>query len=327
MKNVFLISFFISLNSCSSKGEEPVLETESPVKEVPFVESDSTTDGQSSSSSVESFKIKQSWSQEPDGYERNVFYKYPENGNNNNPVAIVLHGAGGTPQFELDENNFLINHILVAPEGYDRGWNIAKEDTKAPDLDFIKKIILHLKTFEKIDTDNISIIGGSNGAALVNQLLIELESESFKKAVYKFCQLNAFQYREGSFWARSNIDSEVHDLEVLPASNNRKILSFAGTEDEACIYYGGEGVNKYNFVNAELAAFVWAKAFGYEGVQIENPIEEAAPLENFYRFSYLDGKVIHYKLQGAGHGWEQDYNWNDDGKRLGETIIKNFIEN
>ena len=128
------------LNSCSSKGEEPVLETESPVEEVPFVESDSTTDSQSSSSSVESFKIKQSWSQEPDGHERNVFYKYPENGNNNNPVAIVLHGAGGTPQFELDENNFLINHILVAPEGYDRGWNIAKEDTKAPDLDFIKKL-------------------------------------------------------------------------------------------------------------------------------------------------------------------------------------------
>jgi poly(3-hydroxybutyrate) depolymerase len=228
---------------------------------------------------------------------------------------------------KLDEYNYLINHILVAPEGYDQGWNIAKEDTKAPDLDFIKKIIIHLKTFEKIDADQISIIGHSNGAALVNQLLIELESESFKKAVFTFCQLNAFQYREGSFWARSNIDSEVHDLEVLPATNNRKILSFAGTEDTACIYYGGEGIHKYNFVNAELAAFVWAKAFGYEGVQIENPIEEAAPLENFYRFSYLDGKVIHYKLQGAGHGWEQDNKWNDDGKRLGETIIKNFIEN
>ena len=199
-------------------------------------------------------------------------------------------------QIELDEYKYLINHILVAPEGYDQGWNIAKEDTKAPDLDFIKKIILHLKTFEKIDTDQISIIGHSNGAALVNQLLIELESESFKKAVFTFCQLNAFQYREGSFWARSNIDSEVHDLAVLPASNNRKILSFAGTEDTACIYYGGEGIHKYNFVNAELAAFVWAKAFGYEGVQIENPIEEAAPLENFYRFSYLDGKVIHLSL-------------------------------
>tara|TARA_B100000768_G_scaffold111011_1_gene102914 strand:+ start:381 stop:713 length:333 start_codon:yes stop_codon:yes gene_type:complete len=107
MKNVFLISFFILLNSCSSKGEEPVLETESLAEEVPFVESDSTTDSQSSSS-VDSFKIKQSWSQQPDGYERNVFYKYPENSNNNNPVAIVLHGAGGTPQIELDENNYLI---------------------------------------------------------------------------------------------------------------------------------------------------------------------------------------------------------------------------
>jgi poly(3-hydroxybutyrate) depolymerase len=73
---VFLQLFY----SCSSKVEE------------------SAADNQSSSSSIQSFKINQSWSQKPDGYERNVFYKYPENGNNNNPVAILLHGAGGTPQ-------------------------------------------------------------------------------------------------------------------------------------------------------------------------------------------------------------------------------------
>lgn len=320
---VLSLAFLLLFYSCSSKVEESAIDTEPSAKEVSIAESDSTADSHSSSSNFQSFKINQSWSQEPSGYERNVFYKYPENGNNNNPVAILLHGAGGTPQIELDEYNYLINHILVAPEGYDQGWNIAREDSKAPDLDFIKKIILHLKTFEKINTDQISIIGHSNGAALVNQLLIELESESFKKAVFTFCQLNTFQYREGSFWARSNIDSEVHDLEVLPASNNRKILSFAGTEDGACIYYGGEGIHKYNFVNAEVAAFAWAKAFGYEGVQIENPIEEAAPLENFYRFSYLDSRVIHYKLQGAGHGWEQNF----DGKEVAKPIIKNFIEN
>ena len=87
-----------------------------------------------------------------------------------------------------------MNHILVAPQGYDSSWNIAKETSKAPDLDFIKKIILELKTFEKVDSNQISIIGHSNGAALINQLLIELESESFKKAVFTFCQLNTLQY-------------------------------------------------------------------------------------------------------------------------------------
>jgi len=322
MKNVFLISFFISLNSCSSKGEEPVLETESLVEEVQFVESNSTTDSQSSSS-VESFKIKQSWSQQPDGYERSVFYKYPENDNNNNPVAILLHGAGGDAQIEISEYSYLVNHILVAPQGYDASWNIAKETSKAPDVDFISKIIIELKTFENIDTDQISIIGHSNGAALINQLLIEFESESFKTAVFTFCQLNTFQYREESFWSRSNIDYEEHDLQVSPPSNKRSILSFAGTEDGACPYYGGEGIYGYNFVNAEDAAFIWAKTFGYEGDQIENPIEEAAPLENFFKFSYMDGKVTHYKLQGAGHGFEQNF----DGREVSKSIIKNFIEN
>jgi len=74
---ILLLVFLQLFYSCSSKGEE------------------SAADNQSSSFSVQSFKINQSWSQEPDGYERNVFYKYPENANNNNPVAILLHGAGG----------------------------------------------------------------------------------------------------------------------------------------------------------------------------------------------------------------------------------------
>ena len=300
MNKIIILLFFFIFGSCS-QTEESDLKTNSPL-------------------GIQSFKIKQSWSQKPNGYERNVFYKYPENDNNINPVAILLHGAGGDAQIEISEYNYLVNHILVAPEGYDRSWNIAKETSKAPDLDFIKKIILELKTFEKVDSNQISIIGHSNGAALINQLLIELESESFKKAVFTFCQLNTLQYREGSFWARSNIDSELHDLEVLPASNNRRILSFAGTEDRACPYYGGEGIYKYNFVNAEQAAFIWAKVNGFKGVQIENPVQGP---ENFYRFSYMNGKVIHYKLQGAGHGFEQNF----DGREVSKPIIKNFIEN
>ena len=320
MKKTLILLFAISLFSCSTKGEELALEAESTIEEVPIVENSSTTNNQLSSSEIQSFKINQSWSQQPDGYERSVFYKYPENDNNNNPVAILLHGAGGDAQIEISEYSYLVNHILVAPQGYDDSWNIAKESSKAPDADFISKIIIELKTFENIDTDQISIIGHSNGAALINQLLIEFESESFKTAVFTFCQLNTFQYREESFWSRSNIDSEEHDLQVSPPSNNRSILSFAGTEDTACPYYGGEGIYGYNFVNAEDAAFIWAKTFGYEGDKIENPIEE---LENFFKFSYMDGKVTHFRLQGAGHGFEQNF----DGREVSKPIIKNFIEN
>ena len=105
--------------SCSSKGEESAIESEPSADEVPIDDTDLTPDSQSSSSNFQSFKINPSWSQKPDGYERNVFYKYPENDNNNNPVAILLHGAGGEAQTEISEYNYLVNHILVAPQGYD----------------------------------------------------------------------------------------------------------------------------------------------------------------------------------------------------------------
>ena len=179
--------------------------------------------------------------------------------------------------------------MIVAPRGYNGSWNIARESSKAPDVDFIHKIIIELKAFKKIDSDQISIIGYSNGSALINQFLIELESERSKTTVCKFSQLNTPQFREESFWAGSNKDSDDHDLQVLPTSKNRRILSFAGTEDSTCPYYGGIGIFDYNFINAEEVAFIWSKALGYEGDQIENPIPE---LENFYRFSYMDGKVV-----------------------------------
>ena len=300
----------IVLFSCSSKGKVLDIETKVITEEASIVDSNLATE-------IQSFKINQSRSQQPNSYERTVFYKYPENDNNNSPVVIALHGSGGNAKEEINKYSYLDSHLIVAPQGYNGSWNIARESSKAPDVDFINKIIIELKTFEKIDSDQISIIGYSNGSALINQLLIELESESFKTAVCKFSQLNTLQYREESFWSRSNIDSDDHDLQVLPTSKNRRILSFAGTEDSTCPYYGGIGIFDYNFINAEEAAFIWAKTLGYKGDQIENPILET---ENYYRFSYMDGKVIHYKLLGAGHGF---------GNLIEESklIIKKFVNN
>ena len=49
------------------------------------------------------------------------------------PVAILLHGMGGSGESELNSwNSILPDHILVAPTGYLNSWNIATEDSKAP---------------------------------------------------------------------------------------------------------------------------------------------------------------------------------------------------
>ena len=297
MNKILILINLIAIISCS-QTEKSDLEINSP-------------------SSTESFKINQSWSQEVNGYQRNVFYKYPENNSSNNPVAIVLHGNGGEARNEINQFNYLTKHVIIAPQGYKKSWNIGREESKAPDVDFINKIITHLDNLKNIDKNDISIIGYSNESALINQLLIELKSINFKSAVCTFSQLNTLQYRNGSFWLRSNIEFDVHDLRVSP-TNNKRILSFAGTGDNVCPYNGGLGIFNYNFINAEEAAFIWAKTNDYNGKQITNPDQEH---ENFYKFSYLNGKVVHYKLQGAGHGFSENF------KEKSKTIIKNFIEN
>ena len=84
----------IVLFSCSSKGKVLDIETKVITEEASIVDSNLATE-------IQSFKINQSWSQQPNSCERTVFYKYPENDNNNNPVLIALHGSGGNAKEEI----------------------------------------------------------------------------------------------------------------------------------------------------------------------------------------------------------------------------------
>ena len=229
MKNLFFLFSILFLIYCSS-GKDIISESnllsenKNVVKDI-----------------IQSFEIKQTWSQHPDGYQRSVFFKYPKNDNNNIPVLILLHGNGGNAKKIINEYDYIENHLIVSPQGYKKSWNIGRETSKAPDVEFINEVIERLKTFKNIDTQDISIVGYSNGSALINQLLIELKTESFKKAICLFSQLNRLQYRDNSFWSRSNINLDIHDIKTIPP-NFRKILSFTGTNDTTCPYYGGLGI-------------------------------------------------------------------------------------
>ena len=77
----------------------------------------------------------------------------------------------------------LDSYILVALQGYNNRWNIQTESTKADDLDYIENIISQLKTYSDVDANNISLLGSSNGAAMVNRAMIELPAGTFKNAI------------------------------------------------------------------------------------------------------------------------------------------------
>ena len=64
--------------------------------------------------------------------------------------------------------------IIVAPNGYERSWNVYTEKSKADDVSFIIDLIAKIGAeIPAADMNNVNIIGTSNGAALTYRILIE----------------------------------------------------------------------------------------------------------------------------------------------------------
>jgi len=221
--------------------------------------------------------LNQSWTQESTGYDRPIYISAASSNSEPHNIIIVLHGGGGNAEQFVNSFNYLDNHIVVAPQGYGGNWNVGLEQSLAPDVDFIKEIINYVRTFENVQPENITILGISNGSALENRLI---------------------QYRFGSFWYNSTGNNN-YDMQIIPESGKR-ILSISGTADNLIPYNGGIGVMGYNFLSAQNSAFVLAQNMGFQGDQLEDN-QGVEYSNNIFKYSYLDGDVVHYKFIGAGH--------------------------
>ena len=125
------------------------------------------------------FFVTQSWSQEK-SFERPYYVRVPDAQDKQRqlPVLIFLHGNGGNAReamrgFIRGRGKIASHYVMVFPQGYRESWNIVSERSQADDLGFIEAIVLKLATFENVDPNNFTIMGASNGAAMVNQLAIE----------------------------------------------------------------------------------------------------------------------------------------------------------
>ena len=114
---------------------------------------------------------------------RLVYIKTPQNLNSSlsYPIVFFFHGAGGSGQDFLYNNNIieLINSeefIAVFPNGHSNNgsnggfWNLGSEPTNADDVEFVDLIIDQLVTSSLIDTSKVYAIGFSNGSGMVNLL-------------------------------------------------------------------------------------------------------------------------------------------------------------
>ena len=76
------------------------------------------------------FEIIQEWSQQPNGYGRKIYVKVPDNELQKYPVVIVLHGNGGNASTFVNKFNYINNHVIIAPQGYQKVGILEKKNPK-----------------------------------------------------------------------------------------------------------------------------------------------------------------------------------------------------
>ena len=253
--------------------------------------------------------ITKTWFQQPNGFTYPIALRVPtiqSLANKEIPVAILLHGMGGSGESELNSwNSILPDHILVAPTGYLNSWNIATEDSKAPDVAMLQELVEKLKTYNNVDKTKIRIIGFSNGSALAQRAYVQLDETGIDQIVAIASTMGTFAYRDNQFFIPANESSTGPNTSNYPFPKNpfkpRKIITFHGQTDTTIPYNGGFHSFGYTFLSAQANAFALAKGQGYTGTQILDNVGSADIGGSFkYTYNTPNGDVIHYKYP-EGH--------------------------
>ncbi len=251
--------------------------------------------------------IEQTWSQE-EAFQRPYLVSVPQTAKGEKlPVLIFLHGNGGNAErsmqgFTRRNPKLAAQYILIFPDGYRKSWNIISERSQADDRGFVESIITKVAPCDNVQKDNFTIMGSSNGAALVNQIAIESQLPNIRNLITGVSPLNTFQHDGTHFLAKG--DDNNYRVVAKPVTG-RRLMNISGIDDGLVPYEGGpsKGIpakgGKLPFVHAEESIFLWAKQMGYEGEKLTKPQRVEGNLEIF---SYLDGDVIHYKVVDQGHG-------------------------
>ena len=267
-----------------------------------------------------SYTINQDWSQEQD-YERSYFVHVPD-GEEPLPLFIFLHGKGGNAErsmqgFTRRYKELSKRYNMVFAQGYLKSWNIVSERSKAPDREFIEAIVTELAEYSNVKASGAVLMGSSNGAALVNQFAIETQLDHFSHYITVVSQLNAWQHDGTAFKAKGGDNN--YTKSVVPL-RSKCLMNVSGVDDRLVPYSGGlsKGIRakdgKLAFVDAEKSSYLWAQHYGYTGEQLSQPSESSEAMDTY---SYLEGAVIHYKMNTRAH---------NAGGGLTEAMLLRFLD-
>ena len=257
---------------------------------------------------------------QPEGYTYPVAIEVPSSLSSRMPVAILLHGRGGNGNGAINQfRSILDNHILIAPSGYEKSWNITDEPSDLPDIAFIRELISQIKSFSNVDSTRIRILGTSNGSGMTNRAFVEIDDPGIDILCPIVSQMHQGNYRDGTFYYPSNEQNtggafgtyKGYNSAKTPVSG-RRILAITNTNDNSIPYTGGSKFGS-DFIHSQLSAYAMAVSQGYTGSQLSAEDGEILQ-EGIRKFSYLNDQVVH--IQGsAGHGVDNNL----------KTIIREFF--
>jgi poly(3-hydroxybutyrate) depolymerase len=206
---------------------------------------------------------------------------------------------------------------MVFAQGYLKSWNIVSERSQAPDREFIEAIVTKLTEYSNVKDSDAVLMGSSNGAALVNQFAIETKLDHFSHYITVVSQLNAWQH-DGTAFKAKGVDNNYTES-VVPLKG-KCLMNVSGVDDRLVPYSGGSSRairakdGKLAFVDAEKSTYLWAQHYGYTGEQLSQPSESSEVMDTY---SYLDGTVIHYKMNTRAH---------NAGGGLTEAVLLKFLD-
>lgn len=222
-------------------------------------------------SAVPDLTITKNWYQGFHDYDIGI--SMPETGSAPYPVAILLHGNGGTASGMVNEfKDSLPGHIVLGVQGYDNSWNISNESSDGPDIQVLEELIDILKQYNNVDSTKIRIIGVSNGGALALRAAVEIDDPAVDTIVCMISQTNTSQYRDSSFWYPFTElytgDDYLFDGYTTPQNPipQRRIVQMNGRADLVVPYSGGTALG-VDFLSARDSAYRFAQAQGYVGAE------------------------------------------------------------
>ena len=224
------------------------------------------------------------------------------------PLVFVFHGGGGNAKQIArftgfndlsDQHKFLV----VYPQGIDGHWNdgrnaqaFREQDLQINDIDFILKLLDHLKQQYSIDEKRVFATGLSNGGIFCQRLAIE-QSAHFAAVATVI----------GSI--AEPLAKNFHPEKAI------SVMIMNGTDDPLVPYDGGEvlpGLGKMfrtaqrgSVLSTERALELWIK---HNRITVQPDVE---PLPNINQddgatverteWSNNDVSVVLYKIIGGGH--------------------------